>query len=59
MTKTSKDNMTCIAKHWPHHTGRKFNTLLCGNLEKFEILGAMTEKRAGELSFVSCFPGVE
>ena len=58
-TETSKDNVARIAKHWPHRTGKNFNTLLRGKLEKFEILGAVSGRRAGELSFVNCFPGLD
>ena len=58
-TETSKDNVAFIAKHWPHRTGKNFNTLLHGKLEKFEILGAVSGRRAGELSFVNCFPGLD
>ena len=56
---TSKDNVACIAKHWPHRMGKNFNTLLRGRLEKFEILGAVTGRRAGELSFMNCFPCID
>jgi hypothetical protein len=49
---TDKDNVKRICSHWPHRAqNSNFKTLIRGKLEKFEIHGAVTGRRAGEYCF--------
>ena len=48
-TNHDKANIERISDHWPHCKGNKgFASLLRGKLEKFEILGAVSGRRACE-----------
>ena len=54
-----KENIERIAKHWPERIStadkkKTFFTLLRGKLEKFEISGSVTGRRAGEFIFLLC-----
>ena len=52
-TNRDKANIERISEHWPHRKGNKgFASLLRGKLEKFEIHGAVSGRRAGEFWIV-------
>ncbi len=51
-TNCDKANIEHIFDHWPHHKGNKgFASLICSKLEKFEIHGAVSGRRAAKGEF--------